>query len=285
MGCVFHNRQHFCLITLNKMLIALSQYSPATKRIFGLFLCGLLFVLVQDNARADLVSIIRKVKPAVVGLGLYKQTRVPPAVVLATGFVVADGLHVITNEHVVSRLPEDMDISDLVIFTGHGKQAHVRKVKLLKVDKLHDLAILKVSGKPMPTFELGNSETVNEGMPIAFTGYPIGAILGLYPATHSGIVAAMPPYIIPVNHASRLDAAMITSLRNPFRVFQLDAVSYPGNSGSAVYEQNSGRVIAVVSSGFVTRARKSTQITPGLITFAIPVKYVKQLMKSAGLKE
>ena len=285
MGFVFHNRQHFCLITLNKMLIAFSQYSPATKRIFGLFLCGLLFVLLQDNARADLVSIIRKVKPAVVGLGLYKQTRVPPAVVLATGFVVADGLHVITNEHVVSRLPEDMDISDLVIFTGHGKQAHVRKVKLLKVDKLHDLAILKVSGKPMPTFELGNSETIEEGTPIAFTGYPIGAILGLYPATHSGIVAAMPPYIIPVDHASRLDAAIIASLRNPFRVFQLDAVSYPGNSGSAVYEQSSGRVIAVVSSGFVSKARKSTQINPGLITFAIPVKYVKQLMKSAGLRE
>jgi len=267
------------------MLIAFSQYLLGTKRIFGLFFCGLLFVLLQDNAQADLVSIIKKVKPAVVGLGLYKRTRVPPAVVLATGFVVADGLHVITNEHVVSRLPEGMDINDMVIFTGHGKQANIRKVKLLEVDKVHDLAILEVSGKPMPTFELGNSETVEEGTPIAFTGYPIGAILGLYPATYSGIVAAMPPYIIPVNHASRLDAAMITSLRNPFRVFQLDAVSYPGNSGSAVYEQNSGRVIAVVSSGFVTRARKSTQITPGLITFAIPVKYVKQLMKSAGVEK
>ncbi len=249
-----------------------------------LFLAALLVGAVQST-RADLVSTIQKVKPSVVGLGAYRQTRVPPAVVLATGFVVADGLHVITNEHVISGLPEDMDSRDLVIFTGHGKQVNVRKARVLEVDKVHDLAILKLSGKPLPAFELGDSGAVREGTPIAFTGYPIGAILGLYPATHSGIVAAMPPYIIPVNHASRLDAATIASLRDPFRVFQLDAVSYPGNSGSAVYEQDSGRVIAVVSSGFVVKARKITQINPGLITFAIPVEYVKRLMKTVGLKE
>jgi len=261
------------------------MYTITTAKLITLFFCTLvLSALLPHHAQADLVETIKKIKPAVVGLGVYRKTRVPPAVVLASGFIVADGLHVITNEHVVSRLPEGMDSSDMVIFTGHGKQAVVRKVKLLEVDKIHDLAILKISGQPLPAFKLGNSETVEEGTPIAFTGYPIGAILGLYPATHSGTIAAMPPYIIPVNHASRLDAATIASLRDPFRVFQLDAVSYPGNSGSAVYEQDSGKVVAVVSSGIVMNARKSTQINPGLITFAIPVKYVKQLMASAGLR-
>ena len=57
-------------------------------------------------AAADgLPETIARVKPGVIGVGTVQQTRRPPVKLLATGFVVADGNHVITNAHAI---PDEM---------------------------------------------------------------------------------------------------------------------------------------------------------------------------------
>jgi S1-C subfamily serine protease len=52
------------------------------------------------------------------------------------------------------------------------------------LDKVHDLALLRFSGQPRPAFRLGSSEEVREGELYAFTGFPIGMVLGMRPVTH-----------------------------------------------------------------------------------------------------
>ena len=51
--------------------------------------------------------------------------------------------------------------------------------------------------------------------------------------------------------ARDLSPAQLRARREPFNVFQLDAVAYPGNSGSPVYLAGTGEVIGVVNSVFV----------------------------------
>jgi len=67
-------------------------------------------------------------------------------------------------------------------------------------------------------------------------------------------------------------------MRNPFMVFQLDATAYPGNSGSPVYEPQTGRVIGVINSVFVKESRESILQKPSGISYAIPSAYVHSLL-------
>ena len=71
-------------------------------------------------------------------------------------------------------------------------------------------------------------------------------------------------------------------MRDPFDVFQLDAIAYPGNSGSPVYHPDSGQVIGVVNSVYVKESKESALERPSGITYAIPVTWVRQLLLNAG---
>ena len=245
------------------------------------FYCWLLIV-VPINAFASLADTIEKIKPSVVGVGTLQKTRRPPAQLLGTGFVVADGRHIITNAHVI---PEELDVSkneELAVFIGVGNEAITRTVKMIKRDRVHDLALLKMDFR-MPPMQLGNVEKVREGNLYAFTGFPIGAVLGLYPVTHRGIVSTISPIVIPVDSTKTLDAAMIRRLKNPYHVFQLDATAYPGNSGSALYDAETGEVIGVINKVFVKETKEKVLEKPSGITYAIPVNHVKDLLKSADV--
>jgi S1-C subfamily serine protease len=125
---------------------------------------------------------------------------------------------------------------------------------------------------------LGDSDTVREGQKIAFTGFPIGMVLGLYPVTHRGIVAAITPMARPVENARTLNGAQMKRLRNLFDAFQLDGTAYPGNSGSPVYEPDTGRVVGVINSVVVKESKESVLEKPSGISYAIPAKYVQQLL-------
>ena len=80
------------------------------------------------------------------------------------------------------------------------------------------------------------------------------------------------------DRAGQLSAAQITRLRNPFDVFQLDAIAYPGNSGSAVYSATTGHVIGIMNSVFVKESRENLLQKPSGIAYAIPIKHLKVLL-------
>ena len=58
-------------------------------------------VAVSMPAWADLVQTLAKVKPSIVGVGTVLPTRNPALIFFGTGFVVGDGLTVVTNVHVL----------------------------------------------------------------------------------------------------------------------------------------------------------------------------------------
>lgn len=228
---------------------------------------------------ADLPATIDRIKPAIVAVGTMQSTRQPPAVMLGTGFVVADGRHVITNAHV---LPASLDSGRqefLAVLAGQGERGQVRRATRILVDDQHDLALLHISGEPLSALRLAGNDRVREGQEIAFTGFPIGMVLGLHPVTHRGIVSAISPVVLPANHSGQLDAAQIRRLRTTFDVYQLDATAYPGNSGSPLFDPRTGEVLGIVNLVFVKESKENVLKDPSGIAYAIPVRHARELLR------
>jgi serine protease Do len=223
------------------------------------------------------------IKPGIVGVATYSALRRPPMELMGTGFVVNDGLHVITNYHVVPQAFDPMAKEKLVIATRENGEVIEREARVVSLDPAHDLALLEIKGKPLTALQLGGGSLLPEGSEIGITGFPIGNILGIYPVTHRGIVSAITPVRIPQVNTRSLDATMI--LREPFDVYQLDVTAFPGNSGSPVFDTDTGKVEAILNSTFIKETKERALSEPTGISFAIPVVYVHVLLKKAGLEE
>ncbi|MBT0962259.1 S1 family peptidase [Denitromonas iodatirespirans] len=239
---------------------------------------GLLIVIAMASARADLPATVARIKPSIVAVGTYEPTRSPAFRFLGTGFVVGDGLTIATNAHV---LPASLDASlreSLAVAIPLGDKVNVRSAEKLRSDPAHDLATLRIVGPALPALNLSDVEVL-EGQSVAFTGFPIGSALGLKPATHRGIVAAITPISIPRGNARELNARQIRSLgSDPFSVYQLDATAYPGNSGSPLFDPESGVVIGVLNMVFVKETKENVLSKPSGISYAIPARYLNQLL-------
>ncbi len=233
---------------------------------------------------AELPETIAKVKPSIVGVGTFQKTRTPAANFLATGFVIADGRHVVTNAHALPTMVRASNKEFLAVFLPYGfEQQRIRTATVVDKDDQHDLAILKISDASLPALRLGHSENIREGESLAFTGFPIGAVLGLRPVTHRGIVSAITPIVIPAASTRRLNPKLIRRLTSPYDVFQLDATAYPGNSGSPLYLPDTGEVVGVINSVFVKETKETVIQKPSGISYAIPAQYVKVLLEKAGI--
>jgi len=253
----------------------------------GRGLLGVLFVILATSPfrlAAELPSVIQKVKPSVVAVGTVERTRRPPSLFRGTGFVVADGTYVVTNAHVIPKEVDEEKKERLAVFAGSNEKPDIRLAVTVARDAKHDLALLKIAGAPLPALVLGDSREVREGELYGFTGYPIGTVLGLHPVTHRGIVSAITPIVIPADSSRQLNAKLIKRMMSPYKVFQLDATAYPGNSGSPLYDPDTGEVIGVISMVFVKESKESALTDPSGITYAMPVEYVKQLLRSANVK-
>jgi S1-C subfamily serine protease len=247
----------------------------------------LLLVVVQMlslPASASLVGTVNLIKPSVVGIGVYTPTGRPKNSLYGSGFVIGDGSYIVTNNHVIDKELDDSLLQKLAVFIGKGAATKVKVAVLIAYDKEHDIAILKIEGQPLPAMKLSDSNFRSEGSDIAFTGFPIGSVLGLYPVTHKGIIAAITPTIIPVDDSRQISIAMLKRLRDPYLVYQLDATAYPGNSGSAMYDIETGEVIGIINKVFVQQSKETVISKPSGITYAIPVKYLHQLLKKHGIK-
>ena len=265
-----------------KVMRMLTGAKCAAYVVFTLF--SAVVIVARPGAAASLVETIKQVKPSIVGVGTYQEITRPPSKLLGTGFLVGDNRHIITNSHV---LPKSLRVSRrefYCIFVGKGRNASIVRVEVVMRDETHDIALLRavkpVDAKPMtlrPAAELA------EGEHVAFTGFPIGTVLGLHPVTHRGIISAKTPIAIPQATPKDLDPKMIKRLRGAFEVYQLDATAYPGNSGSPLYDPLNGEVIGIVSSVFVKSSKEKALSDPSGITYAIPIDFAIRMLEKAGL--
>jgi S1-C subfamily serine protease len=227
-----------------------------------------------------LPATISAIKGAIVGIGTFQKTRSPAIRFVATGFVTGDGLDVITNAHAVPEVLDSANMEELGIVVAQGDGVAFRRAELRARDRAHDLAHLRLSGAPLTALALGDSGTVMEGRELAFTGFPLGMVLGLHHVTHRAMLSAITPIVMPSLSSRNLDARAIAQLqRAAFQIFQLDATAYPGNSGSPVYDPDSGAVLGVINMVFVKGLKESAITSPSGITYAVPSRYVSELLQ------
>jgi len=222
----------------------------------GLLVIFVVLSLFTSYAVAELADTVAKVKPSIVGIGVYTPSARQKNSLNGSGFVIGNGQYVVTNYHVLPKELDDNLLQKMAVFTGSGKAAKVRTADIVASSQLHDLAVLKIHGAPLPAMKLATDDFRREGSYVAFSGFPIGAVLGLYPVTHRGIIASITPTIIPVDDVSKISIKMLKMLRNPYLVYQLDATAYPGNSGSALYDTETGDVIGIINKVLFKERKK-----------------------------
>ena len=253
-------------------------------RNFLLWLASSLFVLpVSNHANGHKLSdVVSNIKPSIVGVGLYDPLGSKTHQLRGSGFVFGDGSLIATNHHVISVELDPNRVQHHIVFSGVGNKPNIHKAKIVATDPKHDLAILKVNAKLRPV-TLAENEYAMDGTEILLTGFPIGAVLGLYPATHKGIIAATTPDVIPSVNARQLSLNILKRLENKFFIYQLDITAYPGNSGSPIYDAETGKVLGVLNKVFVKESKETVLEKPSGISYAIPIKYLKILASSQGL--
>jgi S1-C subfamily serine protease len=231
----------------------------------------------------DLVGLIKKTKPSVVSIAMLTPLESNAPSILGTGFVVGNGQYVVTNYHVVAKELDPNVVQHYVALSGEGKTPKIHKTTIVDIDPVHDTAILKIESR-LPALALARNDFADPGTSIVMTGYPIGAVLGLYPATHTGIIAAVAPDANPARNADDLTLQMLSRLKEPFLIYQLDITAFPGNSGSPVYSRETGEVLAVLNKVFVSAGKEAALSSPSGISYAIPIKQVRALAKKNNIE-
>jgi len=232
---------------------------------------------------ADPIDTIARVKRSVVAVGTFDRNRSPAFTFRGTGFAVADGTTIVTNAHVLPKRidAEHNEVIAIVLPAPGNDKAQVREVHESAVDPDSDLALLKLTGDPLPPLALRDSGSVREGQQVLMTGFPLGGVLGPFAATHRGMISAITPLAIPQGRAADLDPAVVRRLSSgAFLVFQLDATAYPGNSGSPIYDPATGDVFGIVNMVFVKGTKETALTQPSGITYAVPASHLKALLRS-----
>ena len=238
-----------------------------------------LLAVALETARAATPEMIDRIKPSIVAIGTFQKTRSPPFIFRGTGFAVADGTIVATNAHVVPEKLNAESRESLIALTFGRGAAQPRDARVVAIDAGHDVALIRITGEAVPALDLSDGATVREGQLYAFTGFPIGNVLGFAPVTHRAMISSITPIAIPTMNARQLDVKVIRQLdAGPFPVFQLAATAYPGNSGSPLYDVDTGQVVGIINMVFVKSTKESALTQPSGISFAIPARYLRDLV-------
>jgi serine protease Do len=185
----------------------------------------------------DISTLVKQIGEAVV------QVRTPEG--LGSGFFINPDGYLITNFHVIEG---ETEISVEVYSQKNGQldRETYKQVKIIAINKFHDLALLHIEDKNAPKFKpvtLGSSEVLNVGD----TVFAIGSPLGLERTVTQGILSTK---------TRELEGELY---------LQTSTQINPGNSGGPLFNL-AGEVVGVTNM----------KITFGEgLGFAIPVELVK----------
>jgi serine protease Do len=194
----------------------------------------------RTSATRDVSSLVKQIGEAVV------QVKTPEG--LGSGFFINDEGYLITNFHVIEG---ETEISVEVYRQTDGQldRETYRQVKIIAINKFHDLALLHIEDKGAPKFKsvtLGSSDALNVGDGV----FAIGSPLGLERTVTQGILSTK---------TRELEGELY---------LQTSTQINPGNSGGPLFNL-AGEVVGVTNM----------KITFGEgLGFAIPVELVKSFL-------
>lgn len=156
--------------------------------------------------------------------------------VLGSGFIISPDGVILTNAHVVANADEvTVKLTDKREF----------KAKVKGVDKVTDVAVLKINAKNLPTVKIGDSNQARVGEWVVAIGSPFG----FENSVTAGIISA--------KSRSLPDEGYV-----PF--LQTDVAVNPGNSGGPLFNTN-GQVIGINSQIYTNSGGYQG------LSFAIPI--------------
>jgi serine protease Do len=191
-------------------------------------------------APRDVSSLVKQIGEAVV------QVKTPGG--LGSGFFINDDGYLITNFHVIEG---ETEISVEVYHQTSGQldRETYKQVKIIAINKFHDLSLLHIEDKNAPKFKpitLGSADALNVGDGV----FAIGSPLGLERTVTQGIVSTK------------------TRQMEGNLYLQTSTQINPGNSGGPLFNL-AGEVVGVTNM----------KITFGEgLGFAIPVELVKSFL-------
>jgi serine protease Do len=194
----------------------------------------------KSSAARDVSSLVKQIGEAVV------QVRTPEG--LGSGFFLNEDGYLITNFHVIEG---ETEISVEVYHQKNGQldRETYKQVKIIAINKFHDLALLHIEDKGAPKFKpvtLGSADALNVGDGV----FAIGSPLGLERTVTQGILSTK---------TRQLEGELY---------LQTSAQINPGNSGGPLFNL-AGEVVGVTNM----------KITFGEgLGFAIPVELVKSFL-------
>lgn len=234
----------------------------------------------RTAAAADVPAVVAASKPSVVAIGLHAPLQNPQFRFRGSGFAVGDGRQVATCAHVLPTIDPARREAVAIALPADGGVRVVR-ARTGPVNQDADLAVLEFDGPALPALELADPADIREGAEVVVLGFPIGAVLGLFVAAHRGTIAAVTPRIVPSAVAAGLSRQNIEVMRGePLRLLQLDATTFPGNSGGPLIDAASGRVVGVISLALTRGTRDGAAAHPTGISFAVPVDHLAALLAS-----
>jgi serine protease Do len=163
----------------------------------------------------------------------------------ASGFLISSDGEILTNSHVVKGM------SEIKVILNNGKEY---PAKVLGQDPNTDVAVIKIEAKELPYLQLGNSDQLEVGEPVAAIGNP----MGLQATMTAGIVSA--------KGRNNLDLSRVEDY------IQTDAAINRGNSGGPLLDMNS-RVVGM-NTAIVTSMAHGGYMGIG---FAIPSNLLKKV--------
>lgn len=182
----------------------------------------------------DFTALVRQAGPAVVNIRVFRiqpaapaeqsappalpPTQPPRAMASGSGFLVSPNGVILTNSHVVAGA------SKVTVRLSDKRELAAR---VIGVDELTDVAVLKIAADDLPSVQLGDSAQIAVGQWVL----AIGAPFGLERTATQGIISA-------------LGRALPNDSYVPF--IQTDVPINPGNSGGPLFDL-SGRVIGINS--------------------------------------
>lgn len=242
-----------------------------------------------DDDEEPLVRVIREIRPSVVAVGSYLFNDTPTVRYFGTGFVCYDGNTVATNAHVVAALEQTNRIDHLRVFFPDGAPTSGRKGKVVQIDRFHDVALIRFEGPAAKNVKLVPPPTANhnndppQGRSVAILGYPIGTRLGLVPAVHKGVVAAVVPAVLPLPKGAKITPELAAAIKKPYNLYQLDMVAFPGNSGSPLFNARTGTVVGIINMTLAKKTREHLFDKPSGIAYAVPMHWLHELIRRQSI--
>jgi S1-C subfamily serine protease len=205
-----------------------------------------------DAEEQNNIAIYKKVLPSVVNI--TSTTLVfdffygtVPQQGQGSGFILDKSGHILTNYHVVEGANRGIEV---MLYDKHRYPATV-----VGVDKVHDLALLKIDAPNLQPVTLADSSQLNVGQKV----YAIGNPFGLSGTMTRGIISS-------IRSIRNADGAPIED------AIQTDAAINPGNSGGPLLN-SSGEVIGINTMIASNGADQSSGIG-----FAIPINTAKAVL-------